>query len=359
MDKRTPKNGIMKTGILSFILVAVILICGTLWTGQTAKRDTEEAVRSVSLLYLDELAGRREQVVSQTLNRNVSNIEVAISLMDDTDLSDTEHLMAYQARMKQLYSLEKFAFVDTNGLIYTSLGTRNDIDCYAFDYHTLSEPDISIKNEEDDTKKVVIAVPVDRLSLEKNTLVCCFVEIDMSVMLDGVSLQSDNNDTTFCNIYTKEGTALTDMVLGGHASEDNLLTALEHASFEDSYSYSKIKSDFENHQAGVVAFFYNDIQETLSYVPIRGTDWMLTYLIRETVINQQISSVSNGIIMRSLIQTLLTATVIFVLFWLMFQQTNRASRLELEKETSETENRVKQQELEQRISLQEQLRNCA
>ena len=91
----------MKTGILSFILVAVILICGTLWTGQTAKRDTEEAVRSVSLLYLDELAGRREQVVSQTLNRNVSNIEVAISLMDDTDLSDTEHLMAYQARMKQ------------------------------------------------------------------------------------------------------------------------------------------------------------------------------------------------------------------------------------------------------------------
>ncbi|MDO4862825.1 MAG: response regulator [Ruminococcus sp.] len=345
----------MKTSILGAVLIALILICGTLWTGHSAKRDTESAVRSVSLLYLDELAGRREQVVSQMLSRNVSNIRVAISLMTDEDLSDVEHLMVYQARMKKLYSLEKFAFVDTNGLIYTSLGTKTDIDRYAFDYQTLTDSDISIKVEEGGTKKVVIAVPVDRLNVEGNTLVCCFMEIDMSVMLEGVSLQSDNNNTTFCNIYTKDGTALTDMVLGGHASEDNLLTALEHASFEDSYSYGKVQRDFEEHEGGVAAFTYDGVQETLSYAPIRGTDWMLTYLIRETVISDKISTVSNGIIMRSLVQTLLTAAIMFILFMLMFGQTKRAAKLELEKETAETESRVKQQELEQRIALQEQL----
>lgn len=345
----------MKTSIFGAVLVAVILICGTLWTGQSARKDTESAVRSVSLLYLDELASRREQVVSQALSRNISNIQVAVGLMTAEDLSDTAHLMAYQARMKQLYSLEKLAFVDTDGLIYTSLGTRTDIDRYAFDYRTLSGPEISVKNEEDGTKKVVIAVPVDRLLLEGKTLVCCFMEIDMSVMLEGVSLQSDNNGTTFCNIYTKEGAALTDMVLGGLASEDNLLSALEHAGFSGTYSYQQVQSDFENRKDGVAAFTYGDVQEILAYVPIRGTDWMLTYLIRETVISDQISSVSNGIIVRSLLQTLLTAAVMLILFLLMFQQRTRAAKLELEKETAETESRVKQQELEQRISLQEQL----
>ena len=355
MAKKPHTGGIMKTSILGAVLIAVILICGTLWTGHSARKDTESAVRAVSLLYLDELAGRREQVVSQALSRNVSNIQVAVGLMTPEDLSDTEHLMAYQARMKQLYSLEKFAFVDTDGLIYTSLGTRTDIDRYSFDYRTLSGPDISVKHEESGAKKVVIAVPVDRLSLEGKTLVCCFMEIDMSVMLEGVSLQSDNNGTTFCNIYTQEGVALTDMVLGGLASEDNILSALAHADFAGDYSAQKVQSDFESHTDGVVAFTYDDVQEMLPYVPIRGTDWMLTYLIRETVISDQISSVSNGIIVRSLLQTLLTAAVMLILFLLMFQQRIRAAKLELEKETAETESRVKQQELEQRISLQEQL----
>lgn len=348
-------NDIMKVGILGGVLIAVILIFGTLWTGRSAKTDTEKAVHSVSLLYLDELAGRREQVVYSTLSRNIDNIRVAISLMSDEDLSDIEHLQAYQARMKKLYSLEKFAFVGKDGLIYTSLGTLTDIDKYAFDHNTISEPEISIKLADDGAKKVVIAVPTKDLYLNGEPLVCCFMEIDMSVMLEGVSLISDNNDTTFCNIYTKDGEAMTDMVLGGLAQEDNLLAALKNARFESKYSYEKVNEDFETHQGGVVSFIYNDIRETLSYTPIRGTDWMLTYLIRENIISSQISSVSNGIIFRSLVQTILTTVIMLALFLLIKKQTDRANKLAFEKETFEAENRIKQQELEQRISLQEQL----
>ena len=119
--------------ILAGLIVALILVVGTIWNGRSASRDTEKAVRSVSLLYLDELAGRREQVVESNLQDKVDNIRVAISLMEEADLSDLAHLQAYQARMKQLYSLEKFAFVDTQGLIYTSLGTQTNIDDYSFD----------------------------------------------------------------------------------------------------------------------------------------------------------------------------------------------------------------------------------
>ena len=57
------KNRTTLIVIIGSIILAVLMIAGTFWMGRSAKQDTENAVRSVSLLYLDELSGRREQVV--------------------------------------------------------------------------------------------------------------------------------------------------------------------------------------------------------------------------------------------------------------------------------------------------------
>ena len=54
------KNTVAVT-IVGGIIVMLVLVLGTIWMGQNARRDNEEAVRSVSLLYLDELAGRCEE----------------------------------------------------------------------------------------------------------------------------------------------------------------------------------------------------------------------------------------------------------------------------------------------------------
>ena len=81
------------------LIVLVILVAGTIWMGQSARDDTEAAVHSVSTFYLEELAGRREQVVSSNLQSSIDNIRIAIGLMTDDDLSDMAHLQAYQARM--------------------------------------------------------------------------------------------------------------------------------------------------------------------------------------------------------------------------------------------------------------------
>ncbi|MBO6214160.1 MAG: hypothetical protein J6N76_01335, partial [Lachnospiraceae bacterium] len=167
-------KSIMYAAIVGAVVTAIMLIFGTIWTGRSAGKDTEQAVRNVSLLYLDELAGRREQVVASALSDYISDLDVAIGLMTPEDLSTPEMLMAYQLRMKQLYGLEKFAFVDEDGLIYTSKGTRTDIDKYSFDYNSLSEPEISIKNLDGEDIKIVIAMPVDRLQYEDHYLVVCF-----------------------------------------------------------------------------------------------------------------------------------------------------------------------------------------
>ena len=349
--KNSGNRNIMAEAVAGSIFVVVLLIVGTLFTGRYASRDTKQAVRNVSLIYLDELAGRREQVLNSTLNDYIADMDVAIGLLTQDDLSTVESLQEYQLRMKQLYGIDKFAFVDEDGLIYTSRGTRTDIDQYDFDYRTLSAPEISVRSASGENIKIVIAVPTDRLPFNGHHLVVCFMEMNMDQMLENISFQSGTNNTTFCNIYTRDGYSLTNMVLGGLASEDNLLLAMEQALYEDGYSVEELRSDFLQGKRGVISFTYGTTSETLYYVPIRNTDWMLTYLIRESVIGEQIDAISDGIVMRSLIMSVIIALVMIMVFITMIIQFRKSSKLAFEKETSE----MMQQELEERIALQDEL----
>ena len=348
------QKGLSRMILLTGIAVTVILVFGTLWMGQKSKKDSVDAAHSVSLLYLDELAGRRKQVVEDTLKNNIDRIETAVSLLTEEDLKDIGSLQSYQSRMKQLFSLERFAFVDENGHVYTAMGVQEDIDDYSFDYKNISGPEISVKNPDGDEKKVVIAIPVD-LELEGNKLVTCFMEINMDVMLKAISIQAQESESTYCNLYMKDGTALTNMVLGGQAAETNLLDALATTEFDKGYSLENVVSDFQNGKKGVVSFTYNGISETLSYVPVEGTDWLLSYLIRESVVKERISTVSDRLIRTSLLLSALMAAVLLTLFGVIDRQTRKASQAALERETAEAENRARREELEQRISLQEKL----
>ncbi|MBR4703708.1 MAG: response regulator [Oscillospiraceae bacterium] len=354
-EKQGGQNKTVKVAVFGGLIVAVILILTTVWTGSSSKRSTEQAVHSVSNFYLRELAGRREQVVASNLTNSIKNMRDAIDLMDGNDLSDMEHLQAFQARMKKLYTVEKFAFVDTSGLIYTSLGTLTNIDEYDFDYNSLSEPKVSIKDMLSADKKVVIAVPIDRIPFNGETLVTCFMEIDMDVLLDGLSLQSDANGTTFCNLYARSGLSLTNVVLGGLSREQNLLDALKDASFRSQYSYDQICADFESGREGAISFKYNNVDETMYYIPVSGTDWMLTYLIQEGLISNQISSITRGITTRSLLQSLLIVVFLLGVFLVFLYQTRKNNAILLEKEKAEAESRGKRQELEERLRLQDQL----
>ena len=349
------KRSITVIALIGAIAVTMIIVFGTIWIGQSARKDSQEVARTVSLLYLDELAGRREQVVAENLKGRISDLHTALELMTDEDLSDVAHLQAYQAKMKKLFTLERFAFVNEEGLIYTSTGIQEDIEEYNFDREQITGPEISIKNLKTANKKVIIATPLDHISFNGDELIVCFMEIDMKEMLQGVSMHSQNSDTTFSNIYTSDGVALTDMILGGLAEEDNLIDALANCEYEDGYSYERVKKDFEDHVRGEASFRYKGIRETLSYIPIEGTEWMLTYLIRESVISQQISSISQGILMRSIIQSALTMLVLIGVFMLILKQNRRNATLLLEKETADAENRIKQQELDERIAMQEKI----
>ena len=348
----------LSIAVAGIVLVIAILVFGTIWTGHRAQKDTAEVAHSVSQMYLDELAGRREQVVEDNLQKNIDTIDITLGMINGEDLSDLEHMRSYQRNIKKLFSLERFAFVDEDGMVYTAdEGVRDDMDRYSFDYKTLDKPSITVENVTSSDKRIVIAVPIrdKNLSIDGEKLVVCFMEQDSEIMLKGISMETQDTEATFCNIYTSEGRSLCDTVLGGLASEDNLLEALKHAKFEKGYSYEKVIKDFEEGNQGSVPFTYNGIKETLSYNPIKGTEWFLTYLVRDAVVSDRISSISAGTLRRSLIQSALTALVLVAMFSYMMSQMRKNARLQLEKETSEAANRAKHDEMQQRIELQNQL----
>ena len=62
--KSSESKGFMKEAAIGCVIVAAILLLGTVITDRNASEDTEAAVHAVSMMYLDELAARRGQVVS-------------------------------------------------------------------------------------------------------------------------------------------------------------------------------------------------------------------------------------------------------------------------------------------------------
>lgn len=106
----------MKEIIVGSLVVIVLLVLGSFFAGKYAKEDTEKAVHSVSLFYLDELAQRREQVIETALKDFVSNLDIVTGLISPHDLTSVQSLQEYLARMKQLYNVERLAFVDEPAL---------------------------------------------------------------------------------------------------------------------------------------------------------------------------------------------------------------------------------------------------
>ncbi|OWV20249.1 hypothetical protein B7990_03515 [Fibrobacter sp. UWB4] len=340
-------NGVKETAIGN-IIMAIALIVGVIFLGYSA-------VQNISSMFMEELAGRREQFVESKLEDYINSLEFAVELLTTENLSSEKNFQSYQYRLKHVYGLERFAFVDSNGLIYTSNGIRNDIDLYDFDYKNLSKPEISLKKAEDENKTLIVAIPINNKYYNKKKLVVSFMEITIARLLEGVSLQLDTNSAASCNIYTKDGKSLKSMVLGGLTNDENLFTAMEHATFEDGYTIDKIRADFAAHKQGSTSFTYNGMQETVYYMPVKSTDWMLTYLVRNNVSTEQMSSISEGILERNLIIAVIVLLAIIILFVFFLIQTQRTAKLKMEREVADAENRIKQKKLEDELELQQKL----
>ena len=343
-NKRT-----LSTAIVGGVIIAVLLILSTLWINQRSESDTNRTVHSVSKIYLRELTDRREQVIQARLKRTVDRIDLAAKSISPNDLQSTGNLSAFLGRMKNSCGVDKFVFVDVNGKVFTPEGIT-DSNEYRFADESITTPKIFTTD-----KTAVILVPVEGVNFQGVPIKNCLAQVAVETLLAGILIETTPVEMTFFNMYHIDGESLTANVLGNDTDNENLFAALDNAVFEEGSSKRQVIDDFRNSQRGIVSFTLNGNEESFFYQPVKGTDWMLSYLINEGKIEEEIDAVTSDIRSRSTIQTLLTIVAMLILFALIISQARKSATLLHQKNLTEAEARIKQEEMEEKLRLQTQL----
>ncbi len=332
--KEKQKKQAVAFAVFGGSVIAAILLVTTIWVLTSARAGTSQAVKRVSEFYLEELAGRRAQVVSEELKTKVAYMENALATLEPGDLENQETLRRYLGKIKKLYGVDRFVLVDENGIVYAQHSTSSGLSRYGFLSGELTGPVVQTVNLYGARKQVILAIPVEGISFQGARVKACFVQVNMNELLSSLMLQSTDNET-YCNLYHQNGESLTDEAFGYLTAGKNVLSELEGADMEPGSSHGQLKEDFANGRRGQVSFNYQGAKEDLCYVPVEGTNWMLTILVRDNVISSQIGSISYGMMRRGIIQIVITVLVMLAVFLALIYQSRKSARFLLEQEKAD------------------------
>ena len=314
------------------LMIALVLLVTSIWAADSARKGTRQAVNRVSEFYLKELAERRSQVVAEELKDHFTYMENVLSILGGSDLESQEALRSFLGRAKKLYSVAELALVDENGLIYTENSVTSDLSGYGFLSQELREPVISTANLGGEKKRAILAVPVEGISFQGAEVKVCFVQINIDEMFSSLTLQTSDNET-YCNLYYQDGESLTSDDFGYLTAGKNVLSELSNAAdMEEGSSFKQMSEDFASGRQGIISFNYLGIKENLYYIPVEGTNWILTVLIRDDVISGYISSIISEMMSRGIAQIIITMAVMVAVFLVLIRHSQKSTRVLLERE---------------------------
>ena len=341
--------------ILGALTVVLILVGSSVFMGGFAQYQTDEAIYSLTEFYLEELAERRTDVITANLNERKYQMESAISEMTEKDLESTDSLREYLSFVQSFNSLDMFAMVDEDGMVYTATSTYAGISRFGFLSEEITEPVVTVSQIYGNKNMVIIAIPVKDTVFRNKKITACFSGINMDNILDSISMQTDKNQT-FCNILFRDGSFLTKTEFGDLASQDNLLTFLEEGvTFDEGYSLDEIKKNLEEGKSGFTSFMNGNRHDYFYYRPITGTDWYLAVFINENIIDKRIESIGDNFILASLIQIAVIVTVMLIVFIVIYRQLKANEIAHYEQQKAEEVSKARQKEAEEKLHLQTKL----
>ena len=130
--KRITEKTVTITAAIGSVLIMVMVIANTYWASRQAISSTNQAVSAVSAFYLESMADRRAKTITNLINNNFTYMEKAVSVIDDEKIETQDDLRETIGRMKNLLSLNRFALVDEDNIVYTQYTTYTGGSRYAF-----------------------------------------------------------------------------------------------------------------------------------------------------------------------------------------------------------------------------------
>ncbi len=327
--------------VVGALVVAAIIASTTIWVSRGARTAANKAVGKVSEFYLQELAGRRSQVVSGVIDSQFEQMGRAIELMKPEDLVSQEALREFIGEIEDLYDLELFAVVDDEDVVYSRYATYMGGSRY--DFLTDGQLDdgkvVSSTSLYGAVKQVCLAIPVSGLSLMGRPLKACFVQVDIASIVDTLAFGEEEGDTSFC-LYYRNGENLTQLDFGPIAAGENLLDVMQSKIDED--AWDELRQSFYDGEKGSMEFDWDGIKETLYYASIKDTNWVLTVFVADDLIQEQIRGVGSEMIARSAIQIAVTGVALTAYLLSIIVRMRRISDSLLEKERQNTRNASEQ-----------------
>ena len=294
------------------ILLLILFLIMSLRTADTTQEVTDKAIDKISHFYIEEIAKSRSSLISDELNKKYNYVNNALDVITQKDLESPKALRNYLGKMRKLYNMDTFALVDENGLVYTSHSTCSGKTRYPFLAKAITEPIYSTVLNYGGDKQLFLAVPVSGLYFNNSKITACFVEIDINQMMRSMAYRYENMETYF-NLYYKNGESLTNTDFGKIPSGLNLLSVIS-ASEEDPKKMKSIINDFSSGRSNLIEINYGNEEAHLFYIPVKNTGWVMTILVYETVINEQVSTSIASLMHHTRTHTFFTFALIVLLF---------------------------------------------
>ena len=316
--------------LIGGIFVLFLLIISTVWNVHSAQKQTQTVAERLSNFYIEELANRRVSIISDELKQNFQYVNNALESITKDDLASISSLRNYLGRIRRLYGVEKFSFVDQDGLVYTAHSTSTGKTRYPFLAQGLAEPLVTTVLNYGGEKLLFIAVPVYGIEFNGKMITACFAQVNIDQMVRSMTFRADNMETYF-NLYLKNGESLTTAPFGGVEPGRNILSVILEND-ESQESFQKIVDDFQYERKGKIHVPYKRQEAHLYYAPVEETGWMLSILVYDNVITRQIRDSNRTIVALNHLQILITLSSVIVLFVIFVMTIRRNTRAQLEQE---------------------------
>ncbi len=332
-EKGYSNKRFVNTAIAGGAIVMLILTIGTLWASRKTVSTTDKAVSAVSSFYLEAMADQRARAIKNLIDNNFEHMQKAMYVIESEDIESQEDLRKMLGEIKTILSLNRFALVDEDNVVYTQYTTYSGGSRYDFlSSDKLDGRMISTVSQYGSSKQLCLAIPADELTVMGKRFKACFVMIDINEITNILDFEN-RGDASF-GLYVQNGGNLSDTDLGLIKSGENILEETKSVLKKD--SWEKLCKDFEEGRGGSLTLASGDAKEEMCYVPVEETGWMLAVIIRESVINDQIHGISessrttSGILIGI---TLLSMVLFATILMLQLRRISRV-RLEAEKENS-------------------------
>ena len=331
MNKKQPFTNkiFVLTAVLGSFLILVLVTANTVASSKRASIATDEAVSKVSAFYLEAMADRRAQTITNLIDENFAEMEKAVNFIASEQANSQEELRNAIGTVRYLLSIDHFSLVDEDDIVYTQYTTYTGRTRHDFLSEVgKSERIVSIVSPYGSSKQLCLAISTPGLTIMGKPFKACFVQLDIVDIVDLLAFVDPGR--TYFAVYADNGANLSGTELGPVIADRNLFDATEGVLDKD--DWERQRENFRDGVAGTMRFTKDGVDETLCYVPVEGAGWELAVLIRDSVIQDQIRDVSEDHLQTTKNQILFALDSALILAAVLLLEVRQLSRKQLEEE---------------------------